>query len=81
MGTMEELLRTNNLVTISFAEAVLREAGIEPLVLDQHMSVAEGTLGILPRRVLVAEDDIVAARKLLENAGIGGELVKPKGKA
>ena len=78
---MEELLRTNNLVTISFVEALLREAGIEPLVLDQHMSVMEGSLGVLPRRVLVAEDDIIAARKLLENAGIGGELVKPKGKA
>jgi len=78
---MEELLRTNNLVTISFAEAVLREAGIEPLVLDQHMSVVEGSLGVLPRRVLVAEEDIVAARKLLQNAGVGGELVEPKRKA
>jgi len=78
---MEELLRTNNLVTISFVEAVLREAGIEPLVLDQHMSVVEGSLGVLPRRVLVAEEDIVAARKLLQNAGVGGELVEPKRKA
>jgi hypothetical protein len=75
---MEELLRTNDLVTISFVEALLREAGIEAFVADQNMSVVEGTLGILPRRVLVAEDDLAAARKLLENAGIGPELAKPK---
>jgi len=75
---MEELLRTNDLVTISFVEALLREAGIESLVVDHHMSVVEGTLGILPRRVLVAADDLEAARTLLESAGIGGELAKPK---
>ncbi len=75
---MEELLRTNDLVLISFAEALLREAGIEPFVVDQNMSVIEGSLGILPRRVLVAEDHLARARAVLENAGIGAELVKPK---
>jgi hypothetical protein len=77
---LEEILRTNNLVTISFVEALLREAGNDALVADTHMSVVEGTLGVLPRRVLVAEEDAVAARAILENAGIGSELVKPKGK-
>ncbi len=76
---MEELLRTNDLVVISFAEALLREAGIDAFIADQNMSVIEGTLGILPRRVLVAAEDLAAARNLLEGAGIGGELVKPKG--
>jgi Putative prokaryotic signal transducing protein len=75
---MEELLRTNDLVLISYAEALLRDAGIDFIVLDQNMSVIEGSLGILPRRVLVAEDWIVQARSLLEKAGIGAELVKPK---
>jgi hypothetical protein len=78
---MEELLRTNDLVTISFVEALLREAGIDALIADQNMSVVEGTLGILPRRVLVADDDLAAARALLENAGVGAELVEPKRKA
>jgi len=78
--TMEELLRTNDLVLISFVEALLREAGIEPFVVDQYMSVVEGSLGILPRRVLVVEDDLVAARRLLEDAGVGPELAWPKGK-
>ena len=42
--------------------------------LDQNMSVLEGSLGILPRRVLVAEDQVAAARRLLEDAGLGHEL-------
>ena len=75
---MEELLRTNDLVLISFVEALLRDAGIEPFVVDQYMSVIEGSLGILPRRVLVAEDNIAAARDLLHAAGVGPEL-KPNG--
>jgi hypothetical protein len=50
-------------------------------VLDQNMSVIEGSLGILPRRVLVSEDRIAAARTLMENAGIADELVKPRKKA
>jgi hypothetical protein len=78
---MEELLRTNDLVLISYVEALLRDAGIAFVVLDQNMSVIEGSLGILPRRVLVPEDRILAARSLLEKAGIGDELVKPKKKA
>ena len=50
---MEELLRTNDLVLISFVESLMRDAGIEVLVLDQNMSVIEGSLGVLPRRMLV----------------------------
>ena len=71
---MEELLRTNDLVVISFVEALMRDAGIEHLVLDQNMSVIEGSLGILPRRVLVPSDRVEEARKIVRAAGIGGEL-------
>jgi hypothetical protein len=46
-------------------------------VLDQNMSVLEGSIGILPRRLLVAEDDADAARRLLEQAGLGHELRRP----
>lgn len=76
---MEELLRTNDLVLISFAEALLRDAGIEPFVADQNMSVVDGSLGVLPRRILVPEGDLAAARQVIENAGIGGELPAEKG--
>lgn len=73
---MEELLRTNDPVLISFVEALLREGGIEPWVADQNMSIVEGSLGVLPRRVMVAADEIEAARRLLVEAGIGKELSK-----
>jgi hypothetical protein len=73
-GDMEELIRTNDMVMISFVEALLKDAGIEHLVVDQNMSVMEGSLGVLPRRVLVAEDELAEARQLLTDAGVGGEL-------
>jgi Putative prokaryotic signal transducing protein len=75
---MEELIRTNDLVLISFVEALLRDAGIDSLVLDQNMSVIEGSLGVLPRRVLVPSNRAAEARRLLTDADVGGELEKPK---
>jgi hypothetical protein len=77
---LEELLRTNDIVLISFVETLLREAGITAFVADQNMSIIEGSLGVLPRRVMVADDDIAAARKLLHEAGIGREVSEPKTK-
>jgi len=65
---MEELLRSNDLVYLSFVRHVLEEEGIGCLVLDEHMSVLEGSLGILPRRILVAREDIARARLSLGNA-------------
>jgi hypothetical protein len=76
---MEELIRTNDIVLISFVEALLRDAGIECLVVDQNMSIIEGSLGILPKRVLVPADAVEEARKLLIDADIGSELETPKG--
>jgi hypothetical protein len=74
---VEELIRTNDIVLISFVEALLRDSGIEFLVVDQNMSVIEGSLGVLPRRVLVVSDSVVAARRLLTDAGVGAELRPP----
>jgi len=71
---MVELIRTNDAVVISFAQSLLRDAGIECLVADQNMSVLDGSLGILPRRILVPADDEEAARRLLADAGIGHEM-------
>ena len=75
---MEELLRTNDVVLISFVEALLRDAGIDHFVADQNMSVVEGSLGVLPRRVFVPGESVAAARKLLEDAGVGAELERKK---
>lgn len=77
-SSVEELLRTNDVVLISFVEALLRDAGIEHIVVDQNMSVVEGSLGVLPRRVLVDGERADAARKLLEDAGVGAEVAPPK---
>jgi hypothetical protein len=71
---MRELIRTNDAVLVSAVVALLESAGIRPMVFDQNMSVLEGSLGVLPRSVLVAEDHEVPARKLLEDAGLGHEL-------
>ena len=71
---MKELVRTNDMVLVSAVGALLDGARIPHMVLDQNMSVLEGSLGILPRRVLVAEDDLPAARRLLTDAGLGHEL-------
>jgi len=65
---MKELLRTNNFVYLSFAQAVLQDAGIESLVFDGHMSVMEGSIGVLPRRLMVADSDLLRAKKLLTEA-------------
>ena len=54
---MRELVRTNDAVLVSAIGALLDGAGIRHLVFDQNMSVLEGSLGVLPRRVLVADGD------------------------
>jgi hypothetical protein len=66
---MVELLRLNDPVRLSYLIAVLRDGGIEPVVLDQHMSVLEGSAVALPRRLMVADGDADAARLLLRGAG------------
>jgi putative signal transducing protein len=75
MGVLvKEIVRTNDTVTVSAIVALLDGAGIPHMVLDQNMSVLEGSLGILPRRILVADDHSRSARQLLQEAGLGGEL-------
>jgi hypothetical protein len=59
---------------VSAIGALLDGANIHHVVLDQNMSVLEGSLGILPRRVLVADEQVARARQLLHDAGMGKEL-------
>ena len=73
---MKELVRTNDAVLISFVEALMRDAGIACLVADQNMSVLDGSLGILPRRIMVDADEIERAKKILADAGIANEIEK-----
>jgi Putative prokaryotic signal transducing protein len=66
---MKELLRTNNAVRLSFVQALLRDSGIESLVLDHHTSLVEGSIGAIPRRLVVAERDFLRAHAVLAAAG------------
>jgi hypothetical protein len=71
---MIELLRSNDPVVLSFAEALLKEAAIAHQIVDGNMSIAEGSLGILPRRILVVQDNLDIARRILSEAGLKQEL-------
>jgi len=68
--SMTELLRTNDPVLISWLRALLGDDGIELIVLDSHMSVMEGSISAIPRRVMVHDDHIIRARRLLDAAEI-----------
>jgi hypothetical protein len=71
---LREIVRTNDPVLVSAIEALLSGARIAHMVVDQNISVLEGSIGIFPRRVLVAADQVDAARRLLQEAGLGKEL-------
>ncbi len=72
---MREVLRSNDAVLIGFAQSLLREAGIGCFLADQHISVVEGSIGAFPRRLLVDKANLAAAKRALEEAGLGQWLV------
>lgn len=76
---MRELMRVNDPVLISYVDALLRGAGFNPVFLDRNMSILEGSLGILPCRVLINEDDWDAARRLIDNADLGHWVIEEAG--
>ena len=71
---MRELVRTNDIMLVSAVGALLDGAHIHHLVLDQNMSIIEGSLGVLPRRILVHDEDNSQARQVLRDAGLSHEL-------
>lgn len=75
---MVELMRTNDMVLISFVEAILSEAGIDHMVVDRNMSVLEGSIGVIPRRILVDSTRLDEARTCLIDAGVAQELPRPR---
>jgi hypothetical protein len=76
---MREIVRTNDAVLVSAIGALFDGAHIPYMVLDQNMSVLEGSLGVLPRRILVPDEQELPARRLLQDAGLGHEL-RPEGR-
>ncbi len=75
---MKELLRSNDAVLLSYVSALLEEDAIGFMVADSNMSVLEGSIGILPRRILVDSDKIGQARRILTEAGIGHVISEDK---
>ncbi|MCE0504452.1 MULTISPECIES: putative signal transducing protein [unclassified Roseivivax] len=67
---MEELLRTTDITLIPLARAILEDEGIESFELDVNMSVLEGSIGILPRRLMVRTADLGRARTALWEQGV-----------
>ncbi|MFY0620666.1 MAG: DUF2007 domain-containing protein [Pelagimonas sp.] len=67
---MEELLRTTDITLIPLAQTLLDEAGIDSFELDVNMSVLEGSIGILPRRLMVPRDQLARARHVLWEYGV-----------
>jgi putative signal transducing protein len=71
---MIEILRTNDAVALSLAEALLGGAGIECFVADRHMSALEGSIGAFQRRLLGERDTETKARRILMEGGLGAYL-------
>ena len=67
---MEELLRTNDITLIPLARTILEDEGIATFELDVNMSVLEGSIGILPRRLMVRSDDLNDAKRILRMNGV-----------
>jgi hypothetical protein len=67
---MGELLRTTDPTLVPFVQALLSGEDIDCVVLDVNMSILEGSLGILPRRVMVREEDLFRARAILRDNGV-----------
>ncbi len=66
---MRELVRTNDVVKLTWLQALLADAGIEAVVLDVYTSIVEGSIGAIPRRLTVTDEDFQRARRVLEAAG------------
>lgn len=67
---MKELLRTTDPTEIAFATALLDGEGIPVFPLDVHMSVLEGSIGILPRRLMVRDEDFTQAYQIVRDNGL-----------
>jgi len=70
---MKELLRTNDPVRLSWLRALLKDSGVDSLVFDDHTSLVEGSIGAIPRRLMVSERDYRHARSVLAAAGEAAE--------
>ncbi len=73
---MRTLLKTNDPVLLNYAEVLLRDAGIDAVVFDAEASIMDGSMGMLPRRLMVADEDEEPARAVLVD-GLGKAKLEP----
>lgn len=66
---MRTVITSNDPVRLSFLGALLRDAGIDSILLDAHTSAVEGSIGAIPRRLMVLPEDEAEARRVLHDAG------------
>ncbi len=72
---MRELMRTNDTVVVGLARSLLEAEGLLVMVVDDNMSVLEGSIGMFPRRVMVVSGELEQARTVLSEAGLGEWLL------
>lgn len=65
---MRAILKTTDPVMLDYAANVLSQEGIESVVFDTHASVMDGSMGFLPRRLMVLDEDFTRAEALLREA-------------
>jgi hypothetical protein len=68
---MKELMRSNDMVLLSYIESQLNDAGVTYVMADMHTSIVEGSIGALPRRILVDDGDFEVAHAILQDAQSG----------
>lgn len=73
---MRQLIQTNDPVLISFVKSLLKDSDIAVVVLDQNMSVLEGSIGVLQSRIMVPDDTYSQACRILREADLG-KWLKP----
>ena len=66
---MEIVAVSNNTIRLSFLMALLRDAGLSPVLLDQNIAATEGNIGMFPRRIAVLAREAIMARRVLAEAG------------
>ncbi|MBN2907528.1 MAG: DUF2007 domain-containing protein [Rhodobacteraceae bacterium] len=70
---MKELIRTNDPTLVAYVSMLLQGEEIACFQMDVHMSVLEGSIGVLPRRIMVADCDLFRARAVLRDNDIALE--------
>lgn len=73
---MIAIIKTNNTVTLSYAQSVLNDHDIGSFIADTHASILDGSIGAIPRRLMVLGEDVIEAKEILAKAGLEEEFCR-----